>query len=406
MAYYNAYQAVITFPDRRFPDIHATFRTGRRDGKAVSQLICHVVQWVNPSPTKVGDRENNKPPLWRDLMCPFKVGSTSQGDTEGQAQELQRRIFDVVRYRVDDLSHLSKMPDTNEESYLERFESPIWKDILVVVHSMVGTRFQGVMAKFNQQDPITLALREDSTFVSAIFKAIRQVPGIAQNPALRNKQALDILMGKLSPVIIAWASEQCTEALLAQELGRAPPLPPSVLETVSSELGKLNSLLPQFNPVRREESCAKSKAIRRSLSQNLTSSPPRIEQPEGFQVQSLAASESGTISEGPDDLELPPLVKPMAMNFEMDEAELQHRRREHRRSSSRISRLPNGKQTANQGTPPLPVLGATTVIPTNETMPWNQAATLLATSRLSSKGKRSWEGRPAAQPKLHRFASD
>jgi hypothetical protein len=400
MAYYDAYQAVLTFPDRRFPDLQAMFRTGRRDGKAVSQLILHVVQWVNPSPTKVGDRENNKPPLWRDLMYPFNVGGSSQGAIEGQAQELQRRIFDTVRYRVDELSDLSKMPDTEKESYLERFESPLWKEILVMVHSMVNTGFQGVMAKFNQQDPITLALRDDSTFISAISKAICQVPNITQNPALRNKQALGILVGKLSPVIITWASEQCTEALQAQELGQAPPLPPSVLEIVSSELAKLNSLLPQLDPVQHQVSRSGSKATRQSLSPNLTSSPPRIAQSQGFQVQSPVVSESGTLLEGADDLELPPLAKPMAMNFEMDQAEFRRRKRKLRQSSSRISKPSDQKQAASQGTPGLPVLGATQVLPAKGKIPWNETRSLLATPRILSKGRRSWEGRPAAQQKL------
>lgn len=409
MAYYHAYQAVLTFPDRRFPDIQAMLRTGRRDGKAVSQLICHVVQWVNPSPTKVGDRENNKPPLWRDLIWPFRAGSSSQGDAEGQAQELQRRIFDVVRHRVTELSDLSKMPDANEESYLERFESPIWKDILVVVYSMVGSGFHGVVAKFNQQDPTTLALRQDSTVVSAIFKAIRKVPDIAQNPALRTSQAFDILIGKLSPVIITWASEQCTEALRAQELGQAPPLPPSVLKTVSSELEKLKLLLPLSLPSRHAVPSDKSKAIRRSPSRDSTdhwtSSPPRNAQPAEVEGQSPVASEPGMVPTIPGDQELPRLVRPTAMNLEIDEAELRRRRCEQRRRSGRSSTPPHRKPAANQGTSTLPSLGETKAVPTNKTVPWT-AANLFTTSRLpSSKGKRSWGSRPAAQSKRHPLVS-
>jgi hypothetical protein len=366
--------------------------------------MCHIVQWVNPSITKVGDRENNKPPLWHDLMYPFKVGSSSQWAIEGQAQKLQRRIFDVVKHRLDELSNLTKMPDTHKESYLERFESPLWKDILVVVHSLVGNSFQGVMARFNQQDPLTLALQGDSSLVSAISKAICKVPNIAQNPALRNKQALDILMGRLSPIIITWATEQCTAALQAQELGQAPPLPPSVLDTVSSELAKLNTLLPQFNSVQHKKSRSNTKATPQSSPPNLTSSPPRIEPPEGFQVQSPVASESGTILDDDDDLELPSLAKLTAKNLEVDEAELRRRRRQLRRSSSRISRAPNEKQASSQGSLLLPVPGATRGISTDEKMPWDHAGALLAlvTSRTSSKGRRPWEGRPAAQTKLGR----
>jgi hypothetical protein len=395
-AYYSAYEAVLEFPDRRFPDIQALLRTSRRDGKAVSQLMCHVVQWVNPSPAEVGDRQNNKPPLWRDLMWPFKVDSSSQAGMEGQARQLQRRIFDVVRDRVTELSDLSKLPGTDREAYLERFESPIWKDILVTVHSIIGPRFQGVMAKFNQQGITTLVSRQESTLVSAISKAIRQVPDIAQNPALRSKQALDDLISELSPVILTWASEQCNKSLGAQRRGDVPPWPPSVLETVTSELGKLNALLPQSNPVRRTLPWAKATIAQQSppldVSDYWTSSPPRPEQlrqPEELQVQSPVISESGI---GLDEVELPPLVRPQAMDFEIGEAELQRRMREQRRRSSHA--LQNKKGTLH---PPK----ATRVIPANGAVPCIQeAASKFTVPRPSSgtKSKRSWKSRPAAQP--------
>jgi hypothetical protein len=398
-AYFNACQAVLEFSDRRLPDIQTMLGTGRRDGKAVSQLMCHVVKWLNPSPTKVGDRENNKPPLWRDLMWPFNAGSSSsKAETEGQAQELQRRIFDVVRDRVAELSDLSTMPDTGgDSSYLERFDTPIWKDILVAVHSMVGPRFQGVMAKFNQQDPTTLSSRQESTLVSAISKTIRQIPEIKQNPALRSSKALDGIMAKISPIILAWASEQCTEALRVQKLGQAPPWPPSVLKSVTSELENLNSLLPQLSPARRTLPRTKPTAARPGSSQNhldhWRSSPPIIQQAEELQVQSPIASESGTISDGPDNAALPPLVSSTAIDLEIDEAELHRRRRIQRQTSGRASLSQSRTRAPDQATPALPVLEVPKEV--SSTAP-----------PLLSRGKRSWKDRPAAQPKLHAFASD
>jgi hypothetical protein len=54
-----------------FPDIEAILNRGRKEGPEgpiVSQVISQVVQWINPKPTVVGTRENNKPPYWRDFM--------------------------------------------------------------------------------------------------------------------------------------------------------------------------------------------------------------------------------------------------------------------------------------------------------------------------------------------------
>ena len=409
-AYYSAYEAVLEFPDRRFPDIQALLRTGRRDGKAVSQLMYHVVRWVNPSPATVGDRQNNKPPLWHDLKWPFKVDSSTPAGTEGQAQQLQRRIFDIVRDRITELSDLSKLPGTDGESYLERFESPIWKDILLSVHSIVGPCFQGVMAKFNQQDPVTLASRQESTLVSAMSKAICQVPGIAQNPALRSKQALGVLMSKLSPVILTWASEQCNESLRAQHQGNVPLWPPSVLDSVTAELGKLNALLPQPNPVQRTLLWTKPAATRQSSSPNMsdhwTSSPPTLDplrQAEKLQVQSPVISELDTVPEVPDDVELPPLAGFKTIDVEIDEAELQRRMRKQRRPSCRAPQI--GKGALHHENRPLLPPKATLTIPANKTMPGiPEAASKLTVPRPSSrtKTKRSWENRPAAHP----FSSD
>ncbi|KAG9239787.1 hypothetical protein BJ878DRAFT_38335, partial [Calycina marina] len=261
--YHSAYEAVLQFSDQRFPDIQATLRTSRNDGKAISRLMSHVVQWLNPSPSEVGDRENNKPQLWRDLIYPFTICSnSSQGSTEGQARELQRQIFDIVRGRVGELSSLTVMPDKGGDAYLERFQIPIWKEILIAVHPMIGAQFQGVLAKFNTQDPATIISQRESTLISAIRLGIRQVPEVAQNPALRSDQALDIIMTKITPFIVAWASEQCTEALRVQRSGQAPPWPPSILQSVTSELKKLETMLPQ--PKRRTVPWLQSSAVPQS----------------------------------------------------------------------------------------------------------------------------------------------
>jgi hypothetical protein len=293
------------------------------------------------------------------------------------------------------------MPDSDGESYLERFEKPIWRDLLITVHSMVGPHFQGVLAKFNQQDPTTIVSRQKSTLVSAITKAIRHAPEIAQNRALRSDQALDALMTNISPIILVWASEQCTEALRIQRLGQAPPWPPSVLQSVTSELEKLNTLLPQPNPVRRTLPWAQSNVICESLSQDWPSSPPTIEQVERLQGQSPIVSESGAISDSLDNMELPPLSRPKTMNFEMGEDELRRRKRDQRQPSSRVW-LHKGTNASSKENP-LPLEKATTAIPTDGEIPWPSKHPRSPPGPLSKN--RGWRGRPAAKSKLYSSAS-
>jgi len=77
-------------------------RTSRSDGRAVSQVIYHIIQWLNPQPSKIADRENNKPPLWREFIAPLRDGFGDRA--EEQSRELQRKIFKVVRDRIGELT--------------------------------------------------------------------------------------------------------------------------------------------------------------------------------------------------------------------------------------------------------------------------------------------------------------
>src|SRR2546423_1363919 len=53
--YYRMYETILQNPDLRFPDIQKLSKEGRAQGKAVSSLMNHVVQWLNPVPSS-GDR--------------------------------------------------------------------------------------------------------------------------------------------------------------------------------------------------------------------------------------------------------------------------------------------------------------------------------------------------------------
>ena len=122
LKYHSIGQFVLEHPEEGFLDIQATLRVGRHNGKIISQLISHVAQWINPHPTKVADRENNKPQLWRDFIPALTAEFGSKA--EQKSRELQRQIFDVVQSRLDELEG-SLEGDMGKDSYLERFRSPI-----------------------------------------------------------------------------------------------------------------------------------------------------------------------------------------------------------------------------------------------------------------------------------------
>jgi hypothetical protein len=53
-------------------------------------VVAHAVQWVNPEPTTVSHRDNNKPPHWQDFVPP--LGDIPREEAELIARQLQRDI--------------------------------------------------------------------------------------------------------------------------------------------------------------------------------------------------------------------------------------------------------------------------------------------------------------------------
>jgi hypothetical protein len=87
---HNVPRLVLDHADQAFIDIRALLRAGRCDGKTISQVICHVAQWINPRPTKVSDRENNKPQLWRDFIPALEIEFSDRAPRK--SRDLQRHL--------------------------------------------------------------------------------------------------------------------------------------------------------------------------------------------------------------------------------------------------------------------------------------------------------------------------
>jgi hypothetical protein len=226
----------------RFPDVEAILAQGRKEGPVLSQVMSQIARWINPKPADVESRQNGKPPHWQDFVPAFKAVPLEEA--ERVAQQLQRDIFDVVRGRWNELDGILE-GDVSRVSYVTRFKTPIWHDLLVVVHKAVGPRFVGHLARANKE---VLPPRPSSTskpaLVRSIGEALCRVPQVSRNPALQDPAALEQLVERISPVIAEWAVSWCDQGLKAQADAHTPQWAPSVLELVQQERLAMGELVP------------------------------------------------------------------------------------------------------------------------------------------------------------------
>lgn len=260
IAYHQLYQTILENHDLQFPDIQAVLRNGRQDGKVLSQVMNHVSQWLNPDSTP-------KVTLF-----------------------LQQRIFNLVRGRMGEFadggisSYLSKLPNEGGDAYLERFSCQIWRDLLIRVHEVAGARFQGSLAKFNNQHPTSLPAQSEPSLMRALRETVSRMPEISGNPALRSSKAIDALLTTLS----TWATQQIEEALRAQRLGQMPLWPPKIRELVLAQQSELGAMV--------------SAPIHADVTVSAYTPPPSIAGPGS--VQSERYDGEGAIEDLPDDLQM------------------------------------------------------------------------------------------------------
>lgn len=228
--YFRLYQTLLQTPELSFAPVQKILLAARTQGKVVSMLLHHVTSWLNPP----NGREKEKLPLWEGLL-----------PDPSTAQHLESRIFDLVRPRIDELSSnsndalLALLPANLDESYLERFQISIWRDLLLEVRSVAGPNFHGVLDRFNTEDPADFDAQPDASFVNSISVALSHLPSIALNPALNRAHNLQSLMSEISPIITRWAIAECTNAINAQDAGCSPRWPSSVRRLVASQQQEL-----------------------------------------------------------------------------------------------------------------------------------------------------------------------
>lgn len=243
--YEKAYRITLNAPDMFFPDVHTMLATSKQEGKMMSTIMSHVGYWLNGEPAKVGERENNKPPLRKDFLSALEERYGSD-NAEKQSIILERMILTHVQKHAADFtnatteSYLKQYPTAGVDLYKERFEHGPWKDLLVMVHRMVGPHFQNeAVSQFNSQDPEGIYSKPTSTITQAMCKFALRIPEIAQNPALQDKIALTALHEKISPLVTEWALEQCKHALTNDNQKWAP----STVELLKAEVTKYKALM-------------------------------------------------------------------------------------------------------------------------------------------------------------------
>ncbi|KFY65503.1 hypothetical protein V496_02533, partial [Pseudogymnoascus sp. VKM F-4515 (FW-2607)] len=237
--YHNAARYVLDNAGQEYIDIQALLRTGRRDGKILLELISHVTRWINCEPTKVMDRENNKPQLWRDFIPALTIEHDRRAPRK--SCDLQREIFACAEGRMDQLEG-SLGGDISDDTYIERFRSPAWRDILMTVRDAAGGQLLEILATFELPDPKSALCEQEPALIKALSFAIGRLPEVRDNPALRVNRCVEELMRRISPIVIEWAVQNSQKGLAAQATRKVPRWPLSIWELVEKQLQALTGM--------------------------------------------------------------------------------------------------------------------------------------------------------------------
>jgi len=244
-----------------------------------------------------------------------------------------------VQGRLDELEG-SLEGDLGKDSYLERFRSPIWKDILATVRTATGPHFQGLLATFNTQPLESLNCQIEPPLMRALSRAVGRLSEVTRNPALRDSLAVDELMKRISPIVMDWAAQQCKDALAAQALGKVPPWPSSVMQLVTAEQLGFSKTLAQSNEV--------NSGISTLAPQSLLDTAGLLESIEPRTKPSTNASKDVRLTiDMQSSIDKIPGSDPALMSLALDEVEMKLRRKTLRQATSTRNR------PVKNGTPPI-----------------------------------------------------
>lgn len=216
-AYHRAYNLVASSTDIFFLDVHTFLKLSKEEGRIMTRILSHVVHWLNSAPTKVGERDNNKPPLRQDFLPALKA---HWGDeAEKRSLLLEYRVLEFVRACMVQFKsplvevYLQQFPAEAGDSYSERFADEPWNGVLQIVREVTGPCFPDKpIFSVTRRSRESGSERTAAVITKAICALLDRTPEISMNTALNNKDALNRLYSRLNQLVIDWATQQFTDA--------------------------------------------------------------------------------------------------------------------------------------------------------------------------------------------------
>jgi len=212
--------------------------------------MSHIGQWLNRNPTKVAERDNNKPPLRNDLVPALREMHGKKADK--QSVELQNRVLKYVRDNIGEFTcptvehYLQEYPHGDGAAYTKRFEHETWKGVLIMVLDITGPHLQhNTLLRYNAEDPRETCSKPASAIAQAVCKIVGRIPEVLQNPALNETNAMDDLHEMIEPLIIRWVARQCAKALESP----AEHWQPSAIKTIEAQHAKYVALVEEDVPL-------------------------------------------------------------------------------------------------------------------------------------------------------------
>ncbi|KAG7425014.1 hypothetical protein Forpi1262_v014198 [Fusarium oxysporum f. sp. raphani] len=257
----------------RFPDVQPLLRIKKEEGEIMTQVMDHVVRWVNTQPADIiGLHENNKP-LRRDDLIPAikRLMTTAYGDdwwaqlreddgVDGtddvaswldlRSRTLERQVLDYVRSHMTEFRdpstkhYLDLMPEEHDEHYAERFSTgDLWAGLFHIVQHAVGPAFRpvwedSISQRVGANDGVHQPQSEmrhkppASAITRAICSQLGNIPEVKENPALRGVYASSELGAYINHAVLSWALGRCRRAVENNESDDGEPWSIEELQTI------------------------------------------------------------------------------------------------------------------------------------------------------------------------------
>lgn len=214
---------------REFPNITKFMRMPKAEGEVMAEVMRHVVEWLNPNPTVIVNRQrSNKPQLWQDLIPAVgtylsKCDASQEGYTDEMVSKHCRIVEDAVMTTVrkhipfftkpDGKETLKKHLKDDPTYYEDRFSQyEAWNELNEVVgnifhhHSpLPWGRNDTIMARVHNDERIT-------TSAIAIMNLLHGADWIGDNSVLNDRDALEVLSHGLRNLLYDWTIDNHRKA--------------------------------------------------------------------------------------------------------------------------------------------------------------------------------------------------